>query len=81
MSKKISIQKLAIKYYGFNPSGGLCHIVLDDGNTEDGHIRYCLNACEDEKDVAGYVIMDHMLDMDEDHRDRFIEKLHEAKSK
>ena len=28
-------------------SGGLLHIVLDDGNLEDEHIKYCLNYIEE----------------------------------
>lgn len=27
-------------------TGGLLHIVLDDGNLEDNHIQWCLEQCE-----------------------------------
>lgn len=29
--------------------GGLLHIVLDDGNLEDDHIRWCIDCCDKEK--------------------------------
>ena len=30
------------KIYDLSPCGGALHIVLDDGNTEDRHIAWCL---------------------------------------
>lgn len=34
---------LAAKVYEFSAVGGNAHIVLDDWNIEDGHIRWCLD--------------------------------------
>ncbi len=33
---------MILKIYGLSPCGGALHIVLDDGNTEDCHITWCL---------------------------------------
>lgn len=30
-------------------SGGLLHIVLDDGNLEDHHIQHCIDCCKKEE--------------------------------
>lgn len=39
-----------------NPTGGLLHIVLDDGNIEHGNIHYCMEECEKEGDTFGYFL-------------------------
>lgn len=31
--------------------GGLLHIVLDDGNVEDGHIQWCIDYCNREENA------------------------------
>ena len=35
--------ELIKEIYKFYPSGGALHIVLDDGNFEDHHIKWCLS--------------------------------------
>jgi hypothetical protein len=39
--------------YAFNPVGGALHIVLDDGNTDDESIKYCLETCKEHWSVVG----------------------------
>lgn len=40
------------KIYEWNCVGGPLHIVLDDGNTDDKSIRYCLDSCRDHWSVV-----------------------------
>ena len=62
--------------YKTYPSGGALHIVLDDGNTEDEFIRWCIeNALKyvEEKDQWMFVrCAELMLTMPEHKRDRAI---------
>ena len=36
-----------------NAAGGNLHIVLDDGNLDDGSILFCINNCIERNDVDG----------------------------
>ena len=38
--------------YGIHSLGGPLHIVLDDGNTDDDSIRFCLDTCRDHHTVT-----------------------------
>ena len=38
----IELTVLMNAIYASNPVGGALHIVLDDGNTEDVHIKWCM---------------------------------------
>lgn len=62
--------------YKTYPGGGALHIVLDDGNTEDEFIRWCIeNALKyvEEKDQWMFVrCAELMLTMPERKRDRAI---------
>lgn len=46
-------------------TGGLLHIVTDDGNLEDDHIKWCLNECnnhpEKEESEIGKLICNELL--------------------
>ena len=46
-------------------TGGLLHIVTDDGNLEDHHIKWCLDECdkfpEREDSVIGKLICNELL--------------------
>jgi hypothetical protein len=59
-------------YYALpgNAAGGNCHLVLDDGNVEDGNIRFCLEACEAEGDAPGARLMGLMLRMTRTQRNK-----------
>jgi len=54
-AKQLSI--LITEYYKKKPSGGNCHIVLDDLNIGNEDIEFCLNECVKKDDVEGKVIM------------------------
>ncbi len=43
-------------YYRDNPTGGNLHIVLDDGNLNEGYIFHCQERCEIEGDTFGYFL-------------------------
>lgn len=49
------VMSLVKAYYAKpgNSVGGNLHIVLDDGNIKDDHIRFCLEQCHREKDRDG----------------------------
>lgn len=59
-SKMLVIGKLVDVLYDLPgcDCGGLCHIVTDDGNVEDGHLNFVIESCDKaqdkylEKDVA-----------------------------
>ena len=68
----MKIRDLVKEYKSFFPTGGNCHIVLDDGNIETNNIRFCMNECEDKNDVAGYFIMSKMYDMTLNQRNRLV---------
>ena len=52
-------------------AGGSLHIVLDDGNTEERHVEWCLeNSCVTQNDLAGHLLAQVLLLFTEDQRDR-----------
>lgn len=54
---------LAEAYYAATPengAGGSLHIVLDDGNIDDEHVRFCIAWAEEHGDIAG-VELAHLL--------------------
>ncbi len=60
-ARELSI--LITLYYKHNPSGGNCHVVLDDLNIENVFIESCLNYCIKNTDNLGERIMMEMLKM------------------
>jgi len=63
--------------YKTYPSGGALHIVLDDGNTEDEHIQWCIdNALDDVEGKDQWMFKrcaDLLLTMEECKRDKVVE--------
>lgn len=53
-----------------NEVGGNLHIVLDDGNVEDGHIQYCLEQAEADGDEDGVVLASLLLRMSRTQRSK-----------
>lgn len=49
---------LVRRYYALrgNSNGGSLHIVLEDGNVEDGDIAYCMGWAERDSDHAGQAL-------------------------
>lgn len=50
-------------YYNDHSVGGSLHIVLDDGNLEDGHIRFCIDSANERGDAAGAMLGRLLLEM------------------
>ncbi|MDP3963705.1 MAG: hypothetical protein Q8Q39_04375 [bacterium] len=46
-----------------NGVGGSLHIVLDDGNIEDSHVRFCRKHAETLNDIDGIRLCDLLLQM------------------
>jgi len=53
-----------------NACGGLCHVVLDDGNLDDGSIDFCLAECQKHGDWLGAAIMTALRSVPHEHRER-----------
>ena len=52
------------RYYSYgNTTGGTLHIVLDDGNLEDGHIEFCLEEATRNNDTQAVFIARMLLNM------------------
>lgn len=49
-------------------AGGSLHIVLDDGNIEDDHVRFCQQNAADKHDALGYALATILLAMSETQR-------------
>ncbi len=46
-----------------NGVGGSLHIVLDDGNTEDDHVKWCIEYAKERGDAAGVELGETLLRM------------------
>jgi hypothetical protein len=68
----IELGKIIKNYYINNPSGGNCHIVLDDHNIHDNFIKECIILCEKNNDKEGLEIMNNMLNMKKTARSKSI---------
>lgn len=81
MNRSEEIIETAIKlikpYYVNNPSGGSLHIVLDDGNTEDSNLDFCILYALEEGDYSAVVIGGFLLAMTEDEREELYERYSE----
>ena len=42
MTLQEELSEIIAQIYTKHPTGGAMHIVLDDGNTEDNHIDFCI---------------------------------------
>jgi hypothetical protein len=51
-----------------NCTGGSLHIVLDDGNVEDGHVRHCLDYATAKGDTDGVLLAETLLRMSKTQR-------------
>jgi len=56
---------LIVTYYSIpgNGVGGIFHIVLDDGNVDDGDVEYCLNLAKKREDKESIKIGEILLRM------------------
>lgn len=53
-----------------NGVGGSLHIVLDDGNTEDKHVKWCIEHAKERGDVAGVELGETLLRMSRTQRQK-----------
>lgn len=59
---------LVKEYYKDNPTGGCLHIVLDDGNIEDSHVKYCLEYSKEKNDLRAIKLSELLLQMSKTQR-------------
>ncbi|MCP4933350.1 MAG: hypothetical protein GY927_03890 [bacterium] len=67
-----TIKDLVRYYYslGGNEAGGLLHVLLDDGNTDNDTLLFCLNECSKANDEIGVRIVSILAGISEEERDR-----------
>lgn len=73
----ISFAKFYIEELG-NVVGGHLHIVLSDGNTNHGHVRYCLEVAEKAEDWVGAALAKVLLELSEEEIQQVYEALNET---
>lgn len=57
-----------------NSAGGNFHIVLDDGNIEDGHVLFCQQQAEKNNDTFGIFLGQILMTFTEDERKKMYEE-------
>lgn len=50
-------------YLADHPTWGVLHVILDDGNTEDGMVRSCLDHPSDPTDTEGIALLAILLQL------------------
>ena len=60
-----------------NGVGGSLHIVLDDGNTEDGDVEWCMNYAKEIGDADGVKLAEAILRMSKTQRERLSEMFYD----
>lgn len=63
-------------YYLHHPTGGPLHIVTDDQNVEDDHLKFCRRYAEAEGDIAGLTLLDMLEKLDPEQRYGVIKQVH-----
>jgi hypothetical protein len=58
-----------------NPAGGSLHIVLDDWNLEDDHIKYCINYAKECNDNEAVKLGEIMLQLSMTQRNKLVNKI------
>jgi hypothetical protein len=61
-------------YYELNPTWGSLHIVLDDGNIENGHVEFCVQDALAHGDIEGALLAEILLAMTKSQRGRIGKK-------
>lgn len=57
----LSVCDMANVLYKYHPVGGLAHIVIDDGNIEDGFIDFCLSECDKDTDLNVVTLLSRVV--------------------
>ena len=63
------------EYYNEHITGGCLHIVLDDGNYEDEHVKFCVDYAIKRHDLAAEEIARELLKMNVQHRTKFLNRV------
>lgn len=71
------LMALIEKYYEFEPSGGSCHIALDDGNLDDDDIEFCAKESHKNGDYFGVEICKHLTSFTVEERELIVERPHD----
>lgn len=66
---------LFVEYYEANPVWGSLHIVLDDFNYEDRHIKWCSNYAQENGDAQGQHLAQVLLGLSWSQRERLGHKV------
>lgn len=67
---KPMIIELIQYYYINNPTGGCCHIILDEGNLSIEDLLFCQGECEKYGDNLGYLILEILSCFTENEREK-----------
>lgn len=59
---------LFLPYYTKHDAWGSLHIVLDDGNVDDSHVRFCMESAKENGDFEGYTLASILLGMSKTQR-------------
>ncbi len=51
-----------------NECGGSLHVVLDDGNVNDSHVKFCIQYAKDNNDPGGVKLGETLLSMSKTQR-------------
>jgi len=75
--KNGTVVELCVDYYAVegNEQGGLFHIVLEDGNTADEHVEWCMAQAIERGDLRGVLLGERLLGIPEWARGRLSMKV------
>lgn len=62
-------------YADGNEAGGWLHLVLDDGNLEDDHIKFCLETANNYNDLVAFTLAEKLLKLSMVNRELLYKKL------
>jgi hypothetical protein len=62
IANMLALVHLYVDYFG-NVTGGNFHIVISDGNLEDGHIQFCIDQALAERDHVGVALGRCLLEL------------------
>lgn len=81
IQKALILTVLIAKYLESEPSGGSCHIILEDGNYDKKSINFCYNRSIDNNDYFGETISELLMIFDESEIEQIVERPWEIKIK
>ena len=67
MNQKSTVPEVLPKVHAYRDAGNFCggslHIVLDEGNVHDDHVRHCIDRARENGDQAGVELGEILLRM------------------